>query len=443
MKTLSDIFLSSRFYLALGALIVSFAVSFFVPMLYFPSLLMLGVVLVLSISDLVLLFSLKFPIKAKRILSDVLSLGDENKVEIELRNFSGRNLVISVIDELPEQLQIRDFKMGIKIGPYKTTLLKYQIRPVSRGEYEFGQLIIFINGIMGLAQRRMRLDVQQKVKVYPSIISMKQFELYTISSIARFHGIKKMRRLGMSYEFEQIKSYVQGDDIRHINWKATGKRQFMMVNQFEEEKSQPVYNIIDKSRIMMMPFKGMSLMDYAINSTLTLTNVALKKQDYAGLITFSDKLGSVIRADRRHGQLQSVLEALYAQKERSLEANYELLYYGIRNMIKTRSLLFLYTNFESMYGLKRVLPILRRINQSHLLIVVFFENSELVDMSKETAKDIRGVYTNIIAEQTIIDKQQIAQELNKLGIQSLLTKPEDLTLNTINKYLEMKARGMI
>jgi uncharacterized protein (DUF58 family) len=443
MKTLSDIFLSSRFYLALGALIVSFAVSFFVPMLYFPSLLMLGVVLVLSISDLVLLFSLKFPIKAKRILSDVLSLGDENKVEIELRNFSGRNLVISVIDELPEQLQIRDFKMGIKIGPYKTTLLKYQIRPVSRGEYEFGQLIIFINGIMGLAQRRMRLDVQQKVKVYPSIISMKQFELYTISSIARFHGIKKMRRLGMSYEFEQIKSYVQGDDIRHIYWKATGKRQFMMVNQFEEEKSQPVYNIIDKSRIMMMPFKGMSLMDYAINSTLTLTNVALKKQDYAGLITFSDKLGSVIRADRRHGQLQSVLEALYAQKERSLEANYELLYYGIRNMIKTRSLLFLYTNFESMYGLKRVLPILRRINQSHLLIVVFFENSELVDMSKETAKDLRGVYTNIIAEQTIIDKQQIAQELNKLGIQSLLTKPEDLTLNTINKYLEMKARGMI
>ncbi len=443
MKTLSDIFLSSRFYLALGALIVSFAVSFFVPMLYFPCLLLLGVVLVLSISDLVLLFSLKFPVKAKRILSDVLSLGDENKVEIELRNFSGRNLVISVIDELPEQLQIRDFKMGIKIGPYKTTLLKYQIRPVSRGEYEFGQLIIFINGIMGLAQRRMRLDVQQKVKVYPSIISMKQFELYTISSIARFHGIKKMRRLGMSYEFEQIKSYVQGDDIRHINWKATGKRQSMMVNQFEEEKSQPVYNIIDKSRIMMMPFKGMSLMDYAINSTLTLTNVALKKQDYAGLITFSDKLGSVIRADRRHGQLQSVLEALYAQKERSLEANYELLYYGIRNMIKTRSLLFLYTNFESMYGLKRVLPILRRINQSHLLIVVFFENSELVDMSKETAKDLRGVYTNIIAEQTIIDKQQIAQELNKLGIQSLLTKPEDLTLNTINKYLEMKARGMI
>lgn len=443
MKTLSDIFLSSRFYLALGALIVSFAVSFFVPKLYFPSLLMLGVVLVLCISDLVLLFSLKFPVKAKRMISDVLSLGDENKVEIELRNLSGRSLHISIIDELPEQLQIRDFKMGVKLGAYKTTLLKYQIRPVNRGEYEFGQLIILINGIMGLVQRRMRLDVQQKVKVYPSIISMKQFELYTISSIARFHGIKKMRRLGMSYEFEQIKSYVQGDDIRHINWKATGKRQSMMVNQFEEEKSQPVYNIIDKSRIMMMPFKGMSLMDYAINSTLTLTNVALKKHDYAGLITFSDKLGSVIRADRRHGQLQSVLEALYAQKERSLEANYELLYYGIRNMIKTRSLLFLYTNFESMYGLKRVLPILRRINQSHLLIVVFFENSELVDMSKETAKDLRGVYTNIIAEQTIIDKQQIAQELNKLGIQSLLTKPEDLTLNTINKYLEMKARGMI
>ncbi len=443
MKVISDIFLSFRFYLILGAMILLFATSFFVPVLYFPGLLILVAVFVLLSSDIALLFAMKVPVQARRNLSEILSLGDSNRVEIELRNMSRRSVTLVVIDELPEQLQIRDFKLEAKMLPYKTQSLKYAITPVSRGVYEFGYLNIFISGFLGLAQRRLRVPLQQKVKVYPSLISMKQYELYTISSIARFHGIKKMRRLGASYEFEQIKSYVQGDDIRHINWKSTGKRQSMMVNQFEEERSQPIYNIIDKSRNMLMPFKGMSLMDYAINSALTLSNVALKKQDYAGLVTFSDKLGSIIRADRRHGQIQSILEALYSQKERDLEANYELLYYGIRNMIKTRSLIFLYTNFESMYGLKRVLPILRKINQSHLLIVVFFENSELTELAKVSAKDLKGVYTSIVAEQTVNDKQLIAQELNNLGIQCLLTKPEELTINTINKYLEMKARGMI
>lgn len=443
MRFFSDLYLSSRFFWILGNMILAFAVSFFVPWLYLPCLLASATLGVLLLSDLILLFTLRVPIKARRIISDILSLGDENKVEIELRNLSSRNLHMNIIDELPEQLQIRDFRRDCRLEPYKTFTLKYMIRPLTRGEYEFGNINILLSGILGLAERRLRVPAYCKTKVYPSIISMKQYELYTISSIARFHGIKKMRRLGLSYEFEQIKSYVQGDDTRHINWKSTGKRQQLMINQFEDEKSQPIYSIIDKSRIMLMPFKGMSLMDYAINSTLTLSNVALKKQDYAGLITFSDKIGAVVRADRRHGQLQTILESLYAQKERDLEANYELLYYGIRNMIKTRSLIFLYTNFESMYGLKRVLPILRRINQSHLLIVVFFENSELVELSRETARDLKGVYTNILAEQTIIDKQQIAQELNNLGIQSLLTKPEDLTLNTINKYLEMKARGLI
>ncbi|MEZ4805511.1 MAG: DUF58 domain-containing protein [Bacteroidia bacterium] len=272
---------------------------------------------------------------------------------------------------------------------------------------------------------------------------MKNFELYTLSKISRVHGIKKMRRIGMSYEFEQIKSYVRGDDVRQINWKSTARNQQIMINQFEDEKSQPIYNIIDKSRIMLMPFNGLSLLDYAINASLVISNVALKKHDKAGLVTFSDKIGSAVKADRKHGHLQAILEALYNQKERDLEANYELLYYGIRNLIKTRSLLFLYTNFESMYGLRRVLPILRKINKQHLLIVVFFENSELEEISVKPSKDLKGMYTQILAEMAINDKAAIAQELNNLGIQTILTKPEDLSINTLNKYLEIKSRGMI
>ncbi len=438
-----NIFLSARFFALLSALVLWFCVSFFAPILLPAGIFLLSAFLSLTVIDLAWLFSKKILIQGNRIMPHMLSLSDDNPVEIILRNLSPRFWHLEIVDELPEQLQVRDFTISISLKPFANEKLKYSIRPLSRGVYTFGLLNIFAMSRLKLISRRVQLPVEQDVKVYPSMIQMKKYELYTISRIARVHGIKKMRRIGLSYEFEQIKSYVRGDDVRQINWKSTGRNQQLMINQFEDEKSQPIYNIIDKSRIMLMPFNGLSLLDYAINSSLVISNVALKKHDKAGLVTFSDKIGSAIKADRKHGQLQAILEALYSQKERDLEANYELLYFGIRNLIKTRSLIFLYTNFESMYGLKRVLPVLRNINRQHLLIVVFFENSELEGISKSPAADLKGVYTQILAEQAINDKQAMAQELNNIGIQTILTKPEDLSLNSINKYLEIKSRGLI
>src|SRR5690606_30354339 len=157
-------------------------------------------------------------------------------------------------------------------------------------------------------------------------------------------------------------------DIRHLNWKSTARNRQLMVNQYIEEKSQVVYNVIDKSRVMYMPFNGMSLLDYSINASLLISKAALNKDDKPGLITFSDKFGSVVKADRKPGQLMKIHEALFAQKERVTEANYELLYNGINSMVKTRSLFILYTNFESIYSMQRVLPVLRKINKKHLLL---------------------------------------------------------------------------
>jgi uncharacterized protein (DUF58 family) len=440
---ISNIYLSSRFFAVCTALILWFCVAFFVPVLFLPGIYLVIIFLAFTCLDFLWLFGKKIPLQGNRTLPHMLSLSDDNRVDILLRNLSSRFWHIDIVDELPEQLQVRDFNMTLSLPPKSNESIHYMIRPLSRGIYAFGFLNVFVMSRLGLVKRRLPLPLEQEVKVYPSILQMKKFELYTISKIARVHGIKKMRRIGLSYEFEQIKSYVRGDDVRQINWKSTGRNQQLMINQFEDEKSQPIYNIIDKSRIMLMPFNGLSLMDYAINSSLVISNVALKKHDKAGLVTFSDKIGAAIKADRKHGQLQMILEALYNQKERDLEANYELLYFGIRNLIKTRSLVFLYTNFESTYGLKRALPVLRNINRQHLLIVVFFENSELGSIGRNRAKDLKEVYTHILAEQAVNDKRIMAQELNNLGIQTILTKPEDLSLSAINKYLEVKSRGLI
>jgi uncharacterized protein (DUF58 family) len=194
---------------------------------------------------------------------------------------------------------------------------------------------------------------------------------------------------------------------------------------------------------MLMPFNGLSLLDYAINSSLAISNIALKKQDQVGLLCFSDKIGAVLKADRRQGQLQSILELLYKQKERNLEADFENLYLSIRNLIKTRSLLILYTNFESTYALERVKPILKKLNALHLLLIVFFENTDFDKILRSEGDGLDWSYRQILIEQAMNEKQAMVNELNTLGIQTIISKPEDLSIHTINKYLEIKSRGLI
>lgn len=436
-------YLSNRFFAVLIGLILLFFSSFFAKNLYFIASILTILFGVLLLIDFVMLYVLSRKVTAERKMSNILSMGDDNSICIDVFNQSNWDFKMEVIDELPMQFQIRDFKMRLDIKKQSHRELFYKLRPVYRGEYEFGNVLLFVFSGLGLVKFRVVSGKTSMVKVYPSVIQMKKFELYTSSKMAKFYGIKKLRRLGLSYEFEQIKNYIRGDDTRHINWKATGRHQELMVNQFEDEKSKSVYSIIDKSRIMMMPFNGQTLMDYAINTSLVISNVALRKYDKVGMLTFGDQIGAVIKADNKPRQLQLILETLYNQKERDLEANYELMYFGVKKMIKTRSLMFLYTNFESLYGLQRVIPILRKLNQQHLLIVVFFKNKEIEDFRWEETKDLRSVYTNVLAEQAIVDKQIFAQELNNYGIQCILTSPEELSLHSVNKYIELKSRGLI
>jgi uncharacterized protein (DUF58 family) len=399
--------------------------------------------LIVMLLDAYFLFWRDNGIEVQRRLPRLFSLGDANAVQLELGNASSLPLVVTIIDELPYQFQIRDFEKRVELAPGGEEIVRYELRPTERGEYTFGAINLFLATRIGLLERRRRIEAEMSVPVYPSILQMKQLELRAFDRIAHQKGVKKIRRIGHSYEFEQIKNYVRGDDYRSINWKASSRRGNLMVNQYEDERAQQIYCVIDKSRSMRMPFEGLSLMDYAINSSLVISNVALQKHDRAGLITFSDKIGATIRADSQPAQLQKILQALYKEKEHPLEANYELLYYAARKLIYGRSLLLLYTNFESMYALERVLPILRRINRFHLLVVIFFENTEIRKFTKREAASMEDIYLETVARKFLHEKEQMVQKLRQFGIQAVLTRPKELSINTVNKYLELKSRGLI
>jgi uncharacterized protein (DUF58 family) len=216
-----------------------------------------------------------------------------------------------------------------------------------------------------------------------------------------------------------------------------------MVNQFQEEKSQSVYCIIDKSRSMKMTEAGMNLLDYAINSALVLSNIAIRNGDKMGLLTFSDKLGVKLPADGSRLQLNRIMEALYAQQTAFPESDFELLYQQVRSVVKTRSLLVLFTNFETEFAMRRALPMLRQMNRKHQLLVVLFELSDLSEEMNQPIKTRNDVYQAAVAERLLSLKSRIASEMNKNGIKTLVSNPQQLSLNTVNKYLEIKSRGML
>jgi len=438
-----QLYLRNSFFLYWVIVVVLFCISFGVPFLYPIAQVAFIALMAITMLDLFILFFSKSKVGAIRIVNTQLSLGDKNTVRIRVKSTYNMPVSLRIIDELPYQLQVRDFEEWMFLNPSESKEVVYLIQPNKRGVYLFQNINIYVSTILKIVERRITVDVSQEVAVYPSVLQMKKYELQVFSKTAIFQGIKKIRRLGNNNEFEQIKNYVQGDDIRKVNWKATSRRGELMVNQYQDERSQQVYCVIDKSRSMRMPFDDLTLLDHSINSTLVLSNIILRKGDKVGVVTFSDKLGSRLPAESTATQLRRVMDVLYKQKTRFMESNYERLYFGLRNVIKGRSMVLLFTNFESMYALKRNLPLLRRINQQHLLVVVFFENSELKKASSMESNHVKDIYTKTLAGKFALEKELIAFELRKYGIQSILTKPENLSVDTINKYLELKSRGMI
>jgi uncharacterized protein (DUF58 family) len=442
-KYIGNLFLPLRFYLGLGLIIVLLIVAFFYPPLFQITKTLLFVLIALVVIDYLFLFIISKSPTAKRITADRLSNGDDNKIEVQVKNNMPFTVDMEIIDELPVQFQKRDWVLRYRFKASEQRNIIYNLRPVDRGEYKFGRLILYVKSMMGLLMRRHNIDAEEIVPVYPSFMQMRKYELLSQTTIQTEHGNKRMRKIGHSMEFEQIKEYVRGDDRRTINWKATARRGSLMVNNYTDEKSQQVYCIIDKGRLMKMPFNGLTLLDYAINSTLVLGNVCLQKQDRIGVLTFANKMGSLLAADRKPIQRENILQLLYNQETAFLESDYEMLYMQIRNRIKHRSLLVLYTNFESLSGLNRQLNYLRAIAKHHLLLVVFFENTELHKLSHLTTHNIEDIYIKTVAEKFEFEKRLIVKELQKHGILSVLTAPDKLTVNAVNKYLELKARQAI
>ncbi|UZT96827.1 DUF58 domain-containing protein [Chryseobacterium fluminis] len=440
---MKNLYINTHFFFMLIGVGILYVLAFFFPVFMWMAHILLVLSFLAAFVDGLLLFIEKDGIIAQRILPEKLSNGDENPVKIDVKNNYRFKITAKIIDEIPFQFQKRDFMIQKRIESGKNTFFQYILEPKERGEYQFGSLNIYAESPIGFVSKRFQFLKNADLASYPSFIHLRKYELMAIQSEFMLGGIKKIRKLGHTMEFEQIKEYVPGDDIRTINWKATSKTNRLMVNQFQDEKSQRIFMLIDTGRTMKMPFNGLSLLDYSINATMALSHIILKKSDRAGMMTFSKKTENKIAAENKSGQLKKISEALYNIKTDFFESDFNRLYQDVKYSINQRSLILLFTNFETLDGLNRQMKYLRGIAKNHLLVVVFFKNSELQTLIHKNPEKMQEIYDEIIAEKFEFEKKLIIQELRKYGIYTVYTLPENLNIDVINKYLEIKSRGIL
>ena len=439
---MSGLYLNRRFFIGWLGGIFALIAAYIYPVLLPWVIWLLGAYSVLILVDAVLLFGFGKKIEAGRLVADKFSNGENNPVKIEVYNGYPFKIKVKVLDESPVEFQRRDLGVVISMLAGARREIEYNLRPVKRGEYRFGKIRVFVVSRMSFLERRYSFGEKQAVAVYPSFVAMRKAELLALAGKQAGEN-RKIRVASVSTTFDQIKPYVPGDDPRTVNWKATAKCNKLMVNSYMEERSQQVYCLVDKGRTMQAPFHGMTVLDYAINATLAISNIILKKGDRAGLLTFSNKAGTLVRAELRSTQLGRICEALYKQHTHYLESDFEQLCLRVMQQIPTRSLLILFTNFDTVSGMKRRLPALLRLARTHLLLVILFEDSEVKQVVEEPAVSVKDIYFKTIAGSFILEKKRIARELRKAGIYVLLTQPEELTTNAVNAYLGLKQRGLI
>lgn len=443
MKLKIPVFPTKRLLYLLGIASILFLVSFFIKWIYPIGTWMVYCLAALTLAEIVVLFAKGSSLSVTRKVPLRLSNGDANTITLSASSRYPFPVTVSLIDEIPVQLQYRNFHLSFSIKPNQNLDFDYELTPTERGVYSFGKINAYITTAINLVERRVRYNEEADVKVYPSFIQMRKYELMAVNNRLSDIGINKLRSVGKHTEFDMIKEYIEGDDYRTINWNATARKGSLMVNKYLEEKSQHVYSIIDKSRLMFFPFNGLTLLEYAINSTLAFSNIATLKDDKCGLVTFNKDVDTFVYPEKKRSHIHLLMESLYQAKSSWLTSDFELLYVNVKRRMPQRSLIMLYTNFESVNSMKSVLPYLKLIAKQHLLVVVMFENTEIGSLLSTPAQNVEEFYTKTIAEKYRYEKREITSILRRNGILSVLAPPQGITPAVISKYLEIKADSLV
>lgn len=370
---------------------------------------------------------------------NTLYYGTNNELEITANNTSRTRLYVSVRSEI-----LRYFTTstppGQHIGPGQSVTYNYDTVPSKRGDFSENYVFVKLYSVLGICVKYAKYTVPTRYKVYPNILDLSNYRILMQKSRRLPAGEKHVRQYGVGQEFESLRPYVPGDDYRKINWAATARESRLITNQFQIERDQPVYIMVDIGRPMSYTVNGYKKLDYAMHAAVVLCDIVNQQGDKAGLMLFGTSVLKTIAPGQGVQHRNNILEALYRVQDNRRTSNYEAAFLKLCQSQKRRSLVFIFTDFELLEEAEDLITNIALLKRNHLPIVVFMENESLRAMANGQHESAYGDTLSVAATEFLDERRQILHKLNIMGIPSVESNAENFTTAAVNRYLRY-ARG--
>ena len=383
-------------------------------------------------------------ISISRYFGGRFAVGAENEVKIQIQNGSNRGIAVVVKDEYPPQMLLNGLREGsVRVDAQSSATLIYSLTPPRRGRFEFGQIAIRFRSRFGLVWCQTKVEKPIAVKVYPNMRRAREAELKALGARSVVSSHRKTSWRGEGREFESMRDYVRGDELRHISWIATARRGKLTTRQYQIERDQTVLVALDAGRLMTARIENETKLDSAVHATLALFSAAARAGDNAGLVVFGRKIKTFLPPGRGRDHIDSALEALHAVEPEMIEPSYARAFEFIAANSKRRALIVLLTDLVDEEGSKELLNSLHLLRPRHLPLVVTIADRDLKAVVRETPTSVRELFTQSVAEEIIHHREAALRLVESKGGLALDVTAAALAPALLETYLRVKERGLL
>ena len=392
-----------------------------------------------------LLLPAKWQITAQRIVPSNVGLGDKERGEYRVRSTAPRILYFTLFDALPRIIESPEARGSVSsVGPGGETVIPFTFVARERGSWPLGPVVLRIVGTFGLVQRSMRYEPTDTMLVTPSLAGVRHLRLLAIQHRLRDAGIRSIRRRGEGSTFASLREYTVGDDPRHVDWKATARRQKLMTREYTVEQGQTMMIAVDAGRMMTQLASGVPRFEYALSAATLLASVAVQAGDHVGLLLFDNELRAFVPPARGDKAMRSIRQALIPARATMTEPDYASAFRTLATKHRKRSLIVLFTDVIDARSSQSMIAHTVRSAMRHLLVVVALRNDELVSAAVPTDHSSSSdLYASVAAEELLGARNEAIVRMRRAGVSVLDVSPKQLASSVVNHYLELKARGSL
>ena len=383
-------------------------------------------------------------VRIDRHFASRFAVNAETEVRIEIANHTPRDISLIVKDEHPPQMKLSGAREArLNVDAQTSASLVYSLTPPKRGQFQFGRIAVRYLSRWRLAWRETFAAEAISVKVYPNMRRAREAELKALGARSFVAARRKSQWRGEGRDFESMRDYVRGDEMRHISWTATARRGKLVTRQYQMERDQTILIALDAGRLMTARIEGETKLDSAVHAALALMSAAARAGDNAGLLVFGRRIKAFLPPKRGAEHLDAALEALHAIEPEMIEPSYSRAFEFISANSRRRSLVVVLTDLVDEEGSSELLSSLKLLRPRHLPLVVTIADRDLKAVVRESPENEREMFTQSVAEEIIHLREAALRLVESQGGLALDVTAAVLAPKLLETYLRVKERGML